>query len=146
MDSDLPLSTTIQVRDRCVCLHLHRAARVVGRLFDEALRPYGITNGQFSLLMALNRPDGPRISDLVPVLGMDRTTLTAALKVLERRGLVCPAAVQTDARSRRLALTRAGRAVLKNALPVWRDTQDRLDGRLTALSPDALRAGLRDLG
>jgi DNA-binding MarR family transcriptional regulator len=145
MDPDLPLSTTLAVRDRCLCLHLQRAARVVGRLFDLALRPYGITNGQFSLLMALNRPDGPRITDLVPLLGMDRTTLTAALKVLEGRGLVQPAAMQTDARSRRLALTDAGRAVLKAALPAWQDTHDRLDAHLKTLSPDALRAGLRDL-
>lgn len=145
MDPDLPLSATHEVRDRCLCLHTQRTARAVARMFDEALRPHGVTNGQFSLLIALNRPDGPRISDLVPLLGMDRTTLTAALKVLERRGLAESRRGETDARTRRLALTDAGRALLKSALPVWRATHDRLDEVLVSITPDAFRAGLRDI-
>lgn len=145
MDPDLPLAATHEVRDRCLCLHAQRAARVLARRFDEALRPFGLTNGQFSLLMALNRPDGPRIADLVPLLGMDRTTLTAALKPLERRGLVRSAADAKDARARRLALTDAGRATLKAALPVWRSTHDAVDEGLVDITPDNLRDGLKAL-
>lgn len=145
MDPELPLSATHEVRDRCLCLHVQRAARGLARRFDVALRPVGLTNGQFSLLMALNRPDGPRIRDLVPLLGMDRTTLTAALKPLERRGLVQSAPDPKDARARRLHLTDAGRAVLKAALPVWRATHAAVDVLLSETDPDALRQGLRDL-
>lgn len=145
MDPDLPISTTHEVRDRCLCLHTQRAARVIARFFDERLRPHGVTNGQFSLLMSLNRPDGPRLTDLVPLLGMDRTTLTAALKPLERKGLVVGRPDAKDKRARRLALTDAGRAVLKAALPDWRAAHDELDARLSAVSPDLLRAGLNDL-
>ena len=101
MDPDLPLTVTLEVRDRCLCLYVQRAARMLARRFDAALRPFGLTNGQFSLLMALNRPDGPRIGDLVPVLGMDRTTLTAAVKPLEKRGLVASFADPKDARDRK---------------------------------------------
>lgn len=142
IDPDLPLSATIEVRDRCLCLHVRRAARSLGRLFDEVLAPFGLTNGQFSLLMSLNRPHPPRLSDLVPLLGMDRTTLTAALKPLERNGLVASTPDVRDARARRLALTDAGRARLKQALPVWRETHDLIDARLAALTPDSLRRGL----
>ncbi|MGY9048311.1 MAG: MarR family winged helix-turn-helix transcriptional regulator, partial [Rhodobacterales bacterium] len=105
MDPDLPLSATLDVRDHCLCLYTQRAARALARRFDTAFRPLGITNGQFSLLMSLNRPEGPRIGDLVPLLGMDRTTLTAALKPLERRGLVLLQPDKKDARARRLTLT-----------------------------------------
>jgi len=143
---DLPLETTHEVRDRCLCLHVQRAARALARRFDAALKPFGLTNGQFSLLMALNRPDGPRISDLAPFLAMDRTTLTAALKVMERRGLVQSAADAGDRRNRRLALTEAGRALLIAAVPAWRAAHDGLDADLGALDPDALRAGLAGLG
>ena len=137
----LPFSTTVQVRDTCLCLHTQRAARAIARAFDEAFRQHGLTSGQFSLMMALNRPDPPRISDLAPLLGMDRTTITAALKPLEARGLVV-AIPGTDRRTRRLALTDAGRTALAAALPDWRATQAALAARLT--NPDAagLRAGL----
>jgi DNA-binding MarR family transcriptional regulator len=142
MRSQLPLAVTHEVRDRCLCLHLQRAARATARLFDEALRPHGLTNGQFSLLMALNRPSPPRITDLVPFLAMDRTTLTAALKPLTRRGLVAVAMDETDRRNRRLMLTAAGCDCLVAALPAWRATHDGLDGKLAADRLDGLRADL----
>ncbi|MCG8558841.1 MAG: MarR family transcriptional regulator [Hyphomicrobiales bacterium] len=127
MRDDLPLAVTHEVRDRCLCLHLQRAARSVARRFDEALRPFHLTNGQFSLLMSLNRPEPPRITDLVPFLAMDRTTLTAALKPLERRGLVTVVSDETDRRTRRLVLTDAGIDLLRAAVPVWRSTHDDID-------------------
>lgn len=142
MPSDLPLAVTHEVRDRCLCLHLQRAARATARLFDEALRPHGLTNGQFSLLMALNRPIPPRITDLAPLLAMDRTTLTAALKPLTRRGLVTLAPDEADRRNRRVVLTDTGRDCLIGALPTWRATHDGLDRRLAADRLAGLRAEL----
>lgn len=124
----LPFTTTLHVRDTCLCLHAQRAARVLARRFDEALRPVGLTSGQFSLLMALNRPEPPRLSDVAALLAMDRTTLTAALKPLERRGLVRVAVDAADKRGRRLVLTAAGRSALVQALPVWERTEADLEG------------------
>ena len=142
MRDDLPLDVTHEVRDRCLCLHLQRAARAIARRFDEALRPFGLTNGQYSLLMSLNRPAPPRIGDLAPLLAMDRTTLTANLKPLERRGLVEVLVDPKDKRSRRLRLTDAGRDLLVAAVPVWRSTHDEIDRGLPDLNPDRLRDDL----
>src|SRR5437588_7540663 len=108
----LPYEVTRKVRNTCLCLHLQSAARAVARRFDEALRPLGLTNGQFSLLMSLNRPEPPTIGAVAALLAMDRTTLTAALKPLERRGLVAVTVDPADRRSRRMSLTAAGRALL----------------------------------
>src|SRR5689334_9615905 len=84
----VPFETTLQVKDTCLCLHVQRGARSLARRFDEALRPFGLTNWQFSLLMSLNRPQPPNMRAVAEVLAMDRTTLTAALKSLEQRKLV----------------------------------------------------------
>src|SRR3954465_4799931 len=116
--ADVPYETTLLVRDTCLCLHIQRAARALARRFDEALRPLGLTNGQFSLMMALNRPEPPSIGSVATLLAMDRTTLTAALKPLERRGLVAVTADPGDRRSRRLTPTPAGRALLVSAVPI----------------------------
>ncbi|WP_116131441.1 MarR family winged helix-turn-helix transcriptional regulator [Tropicimonas sp. IMCC34043] len=145
MRDDLPLSTTHEVRDRCLCLHLQRAARAVGRMFDDALRPLGLTNGQYSLLVSLNRPEPPRISDVARLLAMDRTTLTAALKPLERRGLLNVQPDPDDRRSRRLVLTAAGEALLVRAVPVWRQTHDRIDTLLGEDNGAGLRTDLQQL-
>ena len=93
-------ATTLFVRDHCVCLHLQRAARSLARRFDEAFRPLELTNGQFSILMSLNRPEPPPMGPVADLLAMDRTTLTAALKPLERRGLVRIGQNKIDRRSR----------------------------------------------
>jgi DNA-binding MarR family transcriptional regulator len=145
MRDDLPLSVTLEVRDRCLCLHLQRAARAIGRRFDDALKPIGLTNGQYSLLMSLNRPDPPRISDVARLLATDRTTLTANLKPLERRRLVQVVRDKADKRSRRLELTEAGRDILVKALPVWRATHEEIDLLLAGSQIDSLRADLSEL-
>lgn len=140
----LSFDTTLAVRDACLCLHVQRAARAMARRYDETLKPVDLTNGQYSLMMALNREAPPTIGSVAALLAMDRTTLTAALKPLERRGLVSVAPDETDRRSRRLALTPAGRKLLEQALPLWRRAQ-RANERLLAHSPDRLRAELRAL-
>ncbi len=132
--------STLQVRDRCLCLAAQRAARALARRFDAALAPLDLTNGQFSLLMSLNRPEPPVMRDIANLLAMDRTTLTAALKPLERRGLVTIAVDKKDRRGRRLALTKTGRALLADAYPVWARTHDELDAELA--DPQSLRTEL----
>ena len=137
-----PYSTTLHVRDNCLCLHVQRAARALARRFDEALRPVDLTNGQFSLLMSLNRPEPPTISSVASLLAMDRTTLTAALKPLERRGLLRVAVDKEDRRSRRLVLSAAGRTLLRKAMPIWTDTHAAVEAGISACSPDDLRGAL----
>src|SRR5215217_7749083 len=73
--SPVPFAVTLTVRDTCLCLHVQRAARALARRFDDALRPLGLTNGQFSLLMSLNRPKPSGIGSVAALLAMDRTTL-----------------------------------------------------------------------
>ena len=143
--AELGHAVTLMVRDRCLCLHVQRAARALARRFDDVFRPFDLTSGQFSLLMSLNRPEPPTLGNVAGVLAMDRTTLTAALKPLERRGLVKVTVDKKDRRSRRLTLTAAGRALLTKALPLWIETHDAIDAELLPHSPDDLRAALRTL-
>src|SRR5271170_5936907 len=130
--ANVPYETTLLVRDCCLCLHVQRAARGLGRRFDEALRPLGLTNGQFSLLMSFNRPKPAGMGSVASLLAMDRTTLTAALKPLERRGLVKVMADPDDRRSRLLALTPKGTQLLASAMPIWESTHREVE----ALLPD----------
>lgn len=138
----LPFETTLLVRDTCLCLHVQRAARALARRFDEALRPLGLTNGQFSLMMALNRPEPPTMRPVAELLAMDRTTLTAALKPLERRGLVELLVNPRDKRNRLLKLTAAGHGVLREAFPIWQREHRALEAALPVGDLERLRAEL----
>lgn len=142
---DISFDTTHMVRDTCLCLHTQRAARALSRLFDEALRPVGLTSGQFSLLNALNRPVPPSIAPVAQLLAMDRTTLTAALKPLERDGLIAIAKDPDDRRNRLLRLTDKGRGTLAAAFPIWRDLHAAIEAGMSGLEPDNLRSVLNGL-
>ena len=143
---DVPFETTLLVRDACLCLHTQRAARALARRFDQALRPVGLTNGQFSLLMSLNRPTPPSMAPVAALLAMDRMTLTAALKPLQRRGLVEVTTDPADNRGHLLQLTQKGRALLRDALPIWETTHGAVEELLPGGDPELLRASLRALG
>jgi DNA-binding MarR family transcriptional regulator len=136
----VPFEVTREVAGACICLHAQRAARALARRFDGALRPFDLTNGQFSLLMSLNRAAPPTIGSVADLLAMDRTTLTANLKPLARRGLVRAIVDGADRRVRRLELTAAGMQVLLAAVPVWRREHAALERDLA--EADRLRADL----
>lgn len=131
-----------EIRDVCLALHLQRAARAAGRAYDAALKPLRLTSGQYSLLVALARPDPPGFADLAGELAMDRTTLIANVKPLERRGLVASKFLEGD-RSRRLVLTGDGYDLLARAVPLWRQVQQSLRPKLAA--PATTYADLRAL-
>jgi DNA-binding MarR family transcriptional regulator len=141
----VPFETTLFVRDTCLCFHLQRAARALARRFDETLRPIGLTSWQYSMMMALNQPAPPSMGLVASVLGADRTTLTAALKPLQRRRLVTVTVDAKDRRNRRIELTPAGRALLARAVPVWRRTHAEIDRLLPRGGADRLRRDLRAL-
>src|SRR6516165_3762252 len=132
----------ILVRYKSLCLHVQRAARALARRFHDALRPIGLTNGQFSLMMSLNRPEPPDMGAVASLLGMDRTTLTAAVKPLQRRRLLKITVDPADRRSRFITMTPQGRRLLARAVPVWRRTHVAVEALLPDGDADRLRRNL----
>ena len=138
----LPRETVLHIRDTCLCLAAQRAARRLARRFDAALRRFGLTNGQFSLMVALNQPEPPPIGRLAPFLGMDPSTLTAAVKPLARRGLLTVEPDPDDRRSRRLRISPEGVALMRQAVEVWRAEHAALEATLPPGTAASLREGL----
>lgn len=147
----VPFSTTLQVKDHCLCLHLQRAARALARRFDAALKPTGLTNGQFSMLISLNRPDLPEIpratiGNVAELLGMDRTTVSAAARVLAERGLLKVEAQPSDRRNKVLRLTAKGMRVLTEAVPIWTRENSQIEQELGAGVSGRLKRDLQSVG
>lgn len=113
--------------ERCNCAALRQAARRVTKLYDEALTPAGLGLNQYSILSRLSRVGPSTIQDLAELLVMDRSTLGHLLVPLERRGLVRRDVSAEDRRSRAIALTAEGRALLAKARPLWTKAQQRFE-------------------
>ena len=133
-----PIETVRHVRDSCLCLASQRAARRLARRFDRLFAPLGITNGQFSLMVALSGEWAPRMGELADFLAMDSTTLTAAAKALAKRGLLDLLPDPADARVRRPALTDAGRLLVAEAIPLWRSEHAAVQDEMAGVDAQAL--------
>jgi len=142
-----PLSRTaiLEVRDACLCLAAQRAARRLGRRFDRALQPVGLTNGQYSALMFIAGNASQSIGGLSGLLAMDRTSVTALLKPLDRRGLIEISEGAGDRRRRFVTITPSGQLALQQALTIWRREHAVLEASLPAGAAPPGRGFLRAL-
>ncbi|MFZ5585928.1 MAG: MarR family winged helix-turn-helix transcriptional regulator [Thermodesulfobacteriota bacterium] len=144
IDREACLGMTMQ----CADFNLRRATRRVSQAFDQALKPTGLKITQFSLLVACHLNENLVLSKLARVMGMDRTTLSRNLALLEKRGLVALERGD-DRREVRAQLTPAGLAALDQAAPLWHQAQERIvagvgDGKWQAMLAD-LRQLIRGL-
>ena len=144
--SDVALETIHRICDECLCLASQRAARVLARRFDRLFAPLGLTNGQFSMLVAIIGSWKPRLGELAEFLAMDQATMTAAAKTLERRGFLALVADEKDARARRPVLTEAGRSAVAAAVPLWLQDHQKVQAALLNTDAVALARILGQLG
>lgn len=107
----------------CRCLNARREAQRLTRAYDEALRPFGLTINQFSMLTTLILAGALPVAALAERLGIDRTTLTRNLALAEREGLVETVFDPKDRRVRLIGIAGAGRELAERALPAWRKAQ-----------------------
>lgn len=122
----------------CYCILLRKASRRLSALYDEALEPYGINIGQFSHLRTVRRNEPVSLTELGELMELDRSTVGRNTKVLERMGLV-EAVSGEDQREALLQLSEKGRALLRDAEPIWHDVQVRIDERLGADRTEELK-------
>jgi DNA-binding MarR family transcriptional regulator len=140
--ASLNRKTVEEVRDTCLCFASQRAARLLARRFDQVFAHLGITNGQYSMMVAVAGMGAPKLGRLAGFLGMDHTTVTAAVKALDKRGLLTLRPDPDDGRARLASLTDEGQALLARAVPLWRAEHARLEGEIGEAQASALRSGL----
>jgi DNA-binding MarR family transcriptional regulator len=131
-----------QIASECYCLALRRASRALTRRYDEAFVGLDINSGQFSMLTSIAGMQPVSVQELAEHLAMDRTTVTAALKPLERRGLIKAEASANDLRTRSIYLTPEGKSVLAQATPLWLEAQAKTELNFTDIDTIRLREEL----
>ncbi len=125
----------------CACATIRRAARLVTQLYDTEFA--GLLEGsQFALLTMIDKKPGCNQSAVVRVLGLDKTTVSRNLRVLERNGWI-EAAASDDRRERGWKLSRRGKDVLTKARPRWKRAQERLRSAMTASEWEAMFGSMR---
>jgi DNA-binding MarR family transcriptional regulator len=119
-----PVTSDLMECADCLCLASRRAARTMTRAFDRKLRPFGIRATQFSALVMLSLRGALTIGELANSLGVERTTLTRNLELIEAKGWVKVLVGEEDARARVVSMTPKGRAAVNAAVGAWREAQN----------------------
>ncbi|GAB1833075.1 hypothetical protein MyNCGM70_59840 [Achromobacter xylosoxidans] len=134
-------------QDPLVCngAALRKATRRVSQLYDTVLAPCGLKVSQHSILVHIARAGTPSMTDLARAMVLDRSALAHNLKPLQRDGYVRMARDERDGRSRRVALTDAGRDKLAESKRLWKDAQRRFEAAYGAERAAALRQSLADI-
>lgn len=130
-----------ELLDTCICHKTRMAARVITRVYDDALRSTGLRATQLSVLAAVGAHGALSIKALADTLEMERTTLTRNLRPLEEQGFVALSA-EGRHRSRTLTLTASGRAALRGALPAWEKAQRSVERDLAVPGEPAIQTAL----
>ena len=122
--SDIAESTSAA----CISTRVRQLSRIVTRVYDDALRPLGITASQFTLLTQLAQQDGITAVEIGHSLDIEKSTLSRNLKRLLALGHLTmdPPAGR---RGRGLHLTPKGESRHQAGLPCLdgRPVQDRDD-------------------
>ncbi|QAY77176.1 MarR family winged helix-turn-helix transcriptional regulator [Sphingosinicella sp. BN140058] len=113
------------IRTDCLCFRARRAARVITRAYDEALRPLGIQATQLTLMSAIAAAgeSGQPMGRIADILAIDAATLSRNLKLLDKAGLVAISRHEGDRRVRIVRLTAEGDRVLRASYPLWQQAQ-----------------------
>ncbi len=106
----------------CNLFFLRRAARAVSRQYDAIMKAGGAHAPQFSVLFVLSVAGGISITELAQKMGMDRSSMSRNLQLLQTQGLI-EVSGEGSVRARQVTLTPAGHEALQTLLPLWREAQ-----------------------
>jgi DNA-binding MarR family transcriptional regulator len=115
-----------ETSDSCIATRVRQLSRIVTRVYDDALRPHKITASQFTLLTQLAQTDGITAAEIGLDLDIEKSTLSRNLKRLLALGHI-EMDPPAGRRGRGLHLTPKGKAVIREAYPVWKDAQHRAE-------------------
>jgi DNA-binding MarR family transcriptional regulator len=130
---------------RCNCLALRQASRYLTALYDQALSSVGLRTTQFSILYKLAKDGSMAIGELASVMAMDRTTLSANLKPMERDELIKIAPSELDRRAKAVTITRQGMLRYHQAFPRWEAVQAEFEGAYGEREAKSLRTAARSV-
>ena len=106
----------------CVCSNIRKVARVITRVYDNALAEANINGTQLSIMRAITRHPGESMAQIANNLSMDRTTFYRSLQPLKKNGWIKIVKKEVGL-AKTLVVTPAGEKVLADSSPLWDNLQ-----------------------
>jgi DNA-binding MarR family transcriptional regulator len=111
------------IAEQCIAVRLRMLSRAVTRIYNQALRPYGLTTSQMNILVAVSCLGEARQQDVCQALHLEKSTLSRDVVRMRSQGWLdtVPGA---DGRTALLRITPVGRKLVEQAIPAWQQAQE----------------------
>jgi DNA-binding MarR family transcriptional regulator len=110
------------IAEECIAVKLRLLTRAVTKIYNQALRPHGLTVSQMNILVAVTYLGQAKQQDICQALHLEKSTLSRDLTRMRERGWVTESPGD-DGRSSLLSVTAHGGKLLQRAIPAWRQAQ-----------------------
>ncbi len=108
----------------CLAMRSRLIGRTVTGIYDDALRPVGVTAGQLNILAVVVRRGRVSPGEVARRLNIEKSTMSRNVERMKRNGWLAIRSGES-ARSQELRITKSGRRILEEAEPLWREAQGR---------------------
>ena len=121
-----PHGAKISVRtiaEQCIAVRLRILSRGVTRIYNQALRPYGLMVSQMNILVAVSCLGEARQQEVCQALHLEKSTLSRDVGRMRSQGWLEEVPGE-DGRTALLRITPAGKRLLEKATPAWQRAQE----------------------
>ncbi len=126
-------------------MELSTAARKMRNLFDSRVRERGLTLARSRLLLLLAQPRDWNQRELADALEIEHPSVVRLLDGLEKQGLIYRAAVENDRRAKRIELTEAAQAQVRELQEITRSIRSELLQRIDRPTLEAALSVLQEI-
>jgi DNA-binding MarR family transcriptional regulator len=124
----MPISQKLQniadtIATECLAVRVRILNRVITTIYDDLLRPFGLTVNQLNMLAAITKIQKPTAKSVARILKMETSTVSRNLERLRNQRWITIRG--QDGRTQELGITKEGSRRMEKALPAWRKAQAR---------------------
>ena len=122
----------------CLAARIRLLHRTVTGIFDEALRPLGLTDAQLTILVVIANRGPVSPGAVARHLNMEKSTISRNIARMGKNGWLTVADGQSG-REQQLTLTPKGKALLVKVFPVWNEAQTKAKAVLGQRGAESVR-------
>jgi len=114
------------IAGECLAVRTRLLNRTITSIYDDALRPHGLTVGQLNILVFVAKRGPLPAADIAKKLNMEKSTVSRNVRRMRENGWL-----EIEAGpGRQLALTKKGEALVEASVPAWEEAQTRAKAML----------------
>ncbi len=127
------------IAGECLAVRVRMLNRTITAMYDEALRPLGLTAGQLNILVVIAKRGPISPGEIARRLNMEKSTASRNIERMRRNGWLTVTAAESG-RRQQLSLTRQGKTLLEKSVPAWGEAQTRARAVLGRRGADSIHS------